>query len=249
MANNQNSQSTTTQNSKQNSIYLGLQSVLTEAEANEVIEKWSTYFNGTGSIFNGLNSFAKEVCQSYGIADQQRDLLRALHRALLHADNDVSAKGLKDSTRNKLLIEPAIESTTESTYELDNSDYTTLFSPLAINSPEFLTFQSLFLKLLDLLEKFENDISQKLNPFLIELIHSMPWSEGQQNQLLSLINTGKTVQLRTYKPDQLKSFIKHLRSWVDAEIGSTEAAKVINEAIEAVKSQPENLNYNVKKFL
>lgn len=249
MANNQNSQSTTTQNSKQNSIYLGLQSVLTEAEANEVIEKWSTYFNGTGSIFNGLNSFAKEVCQSYGIADQQRDLLRALHRALLHGDNDVSAKGLKVSTRNKSLIEPAIESATESTYELDNSDYTTLFSPLAINSPEFLTFQSLFLKLLDLLEKFENDISQKLNPFLIELIHSMPWSEGQQNQLLSLINTGKTVQLRTYKPDQLKSFIKHLRSWVDAEIGSTEAAKVINEAIEAVKSQPENLNYNVKKFL
>jgi len=249
MIKNQNVESTTTQNPKQNSIYLGLQSVLTEQEANEVIEKWSTYFKGTGSIFNGLNSFAKEVCQNYGIADQQRDLLRALHRALLHGDNNVSTKGLKDSTRNKPSIEPAIESATESSTELDNSDYTALFSHQAINTPEFLTFQSLFLKMLDLLEKFENGISQKLNPFLIELIHSMPWSEGQQNQLLSLINTGKTIQLRTYMPDQLKSFLKHLRSWVEAEIGSTEAAKVINEAIEAVKSQPENLNYNVKKFL
>lgn len=249
MTNHQNSQLTAIQNSKQNSIYLGLQSVLTEAEASEVIEKWSSYFNGTGSIFNGLNSFAKEVCQSYGIADQQRDLLRALHRALLHGDNDVNAKGFKDSTRNKPAIEPAIESASESSTELDNSNYTALFSHIAINSPEFLTFQSLLLKILDLLENFEKGISQKLNPFLIELTHSMPWSEGQQSQLLSLINTGKTIQLRSYMPDQLKSFLKHLRAWVEAEIGSTEAAKVINEAVEAVKGQPENINYNVKKFL
>ncbi len=77
----------------------------------------------------------------------------------------------------------------------------------------------------------------------------MPWSEGQQNQLLLLINTGKTIQLRTYKPDQLKSFLKHFRSWIEAEVGSTKAAQIMNEAIEAIKSQPENLNYNVKKFL
>jgi hypothetical protein len=245
MTNNQSAPLTTTQISKQNSIYLGLQSVLTETEANEVIEKWSTYFKNTGPIFNGLNSFAKEVCQNYGIPGQQRDLLRALHRALLHSDNNISVQGLKDDTQNK---QPS-ESATESISELDNSDYIALPSNQATTSSEFLTFQSLLLKILDLLEKFENGISQKLNPFLIELIHSMPWSEGQQNQLLSLINTGKTIQLRTYMPDQLKSFLKHLRSWVEAEIGSTEAAKVINEAIEAVKSQPENLNYNVKKFL
>jgi hypothetical protein len=107
MANNLNSQLTYTQNSKQNAIYLGLQSVLTEAEANEVIVKWSAYFNETGSIFNGLNSFAKEVCQSYGIADQQRDLLRSLHRALLHGDNDLNAKALKENVRIKPLITSA----------------------------------------------------------------------------------------------------------------------------------------------
>ncbi|MDI1362341.1 hypothetical protein [Methylotenera sp.] len=249
MTNNQNSQSTTIQNSKQNSIYLGLQSVLTEAEANEVIEKWSSYFNGTGSIFNGLNSFAKEVCQSYGIADQQRDLLRALHRALLHGDNDANAKGFKDNAHNKTPIESAIEFTIEPSNELDQSDYTTIFTQQAINSPEFLTFQSLLLKILDSLERFESGISEKLTPFLIELIQSMPWSESQQNQLLSLVNTGKTIQVRTYKPDQLKSFLKHLRSWVETEIGNAQATQLMNEAIEAVKNQPENLNYNVKKFL
>lgn len=245
ITNHQNPTLTTFQNSKQNALYLGLQSVLTEAEANEVIEKWSTYFNENESIFNGLNSFAKEVCQSYGIVDQQKDLLRALHRALLHGDNDVNTKSLKDNIRNRF----SIESATESSIELDNSDYTALFSQQAISTPEFLTFQSLFLKILVLLEKSENGIRQKLNPFLAELIQSMPWSEGQQNQLLSLISTGITVQLRSYKPDQLKSFLKHLRAWAEAEIGSTETAQVINEAIESVKSQPENLNYNVKKFL
>ncbi len=249
MINNQNSQLGTTQNSKQNSIYLGLQSVLTENEANEVIEKWSTYFKGTGSVFNGLNSFAKEVCQSYGIADQQRDLLRALHRALLKGDSDLASNEVKASPRNKLPIELTSESANELNSEIDNSEFTALFTNQAISSPEFLTFQSLFLKILDLLEKFENELSHKLNPSLIELIHSMPWSEGQQNQVLSLINTGKTIQLRNYKPDQLKSFLKHLRSWVEAEIGSTEAAQVMSTAIEAMKNQPENLNYNVKKFL
>jgi hypothetical protein len=245
MTNNLSAQLTTVQISKQNSIYLGLQSVLTEVEANEVIEKWSTYLNGTGSIFNGLNSFAKEVCQNYGIPDQQRDLLRALHRALLHGDNNVNAQGLKDDTRNKQPIEPA----TEPMRELDNSDYIALPNNQTITSPEFLTFQSLILNILNLLEEFEHGINQKFNPFLIELIQSMPWSEGQQSQLLSLITTGNTVQLRTYKPDQLKSFLKHLRSWVEAEIGITDAALVINKAIDAVKSQPENLNYNVKKFI
>ncbi|MDI1298515.1 hypothetical protein [Methylotenera sp.] len=249
MINNQNSQLGTTQNSKQNSIYLGLQSVLTEKEANEVIEKWSTYFKATGSIFNGLNSFAKEVCQSYGIADQQRDLLRALHRALLQGDSDLASNEVKVSSRNKLPIELTIESANELSSETDNSEFTALLTNQVINSPEFLTFQSLFLKILDLLEKSEDGLSRKLNPFLIELIHSMPWSEGQQNQVLSLINTGKTIQLRNYKPDQLKSFLKHLRSWVESEIGSTEAAQVMSSAIEAMKNQPENLNYNVKKFL
>ena len=249
MNNNQNSQLTNIQNSKQNSIYLGLQSVLTEAEANEVIEKWATYFNGTGSIFNGLNSFAKEVCQNYGIADQQRDLLRALHRALLHGDNDSGVNTLKESVHSKISIETTNKYAVESTKELDSGAYSTSSTDQAITSPEFITFQSLLLKILELLEKFESGISQKFNPFLIELIQSMPWSETQQNQLLSLINTGKTVQVRTYKPDQLKSFLKHLRSWVETEIGNSEAAKVINEAIEVIKSQPENLNYNVKKFL
>lgn len=249
MNNNQNSQLTNIQNSKQNSIYLGLQSVLTEAEANEVIEKWATYFNGTGSIFNGLNSFAKEVCQNYGIADQQRDLLRALHRALLHGDNDSGANTLKENVRSKISIETTNESAVESIKEFDNSVYLTSSSDQAISSPEFITFQSLILKILELLEKFESGISQKFNPFLFELIQSMPWSETQQNQLLSLINTGKTIQVRTYKPDQLKSFIKHLRSWVETEIGNAKATQLMTEAIEAVKNQPENLNYNVKKFL
>lgn len=202
MTNHQNSESNIIKNSKQNSVYLGLQSVLTEQEANEVIDKWSTYFEGTDSVFNGLNNFAKEVCQTYGIAAQQRDLLRALHRALLIADSDSSVKVVKDTQDNNLALQPAVRSAPVTAIEaelatsrdIDNSEYTALITNQVINTPEFLTFQSLFIKTLALLEKFETDFNKKLNPFLTELTHSMPWSEGQQNQLLSLINTGKTVQ-------------------------------------------------------
>lgn len=241
MTNKENSEFITTLISKQNSIFIGLLSVLTEAEANEVMEKWSTYFNETGSIFNGLNSFAKEVCLNYGIDDQQRDLLRALHRALLQTDNDSNTNGLKEN----LVRKPSIVATTE----LDRNEYSTSFTEQAISTPEFLTFQSLFLRILDLLEQSEYDFSGKLNLFLTELTYSMPWSEVQQNQLISLINTGETIQLRTYLPDQLKSFLKHFYSWLEDEIGRTNTTQVKSNAIEFVKNKPENLNYNVKKLL
>jgi hypothetical protein len=241
MTNKINTEFISTLISKQNSIFIGLLSVLTEAEANEVMEKWSTYFNETGSIFNGLNSFAKEVCLNYGIADQQRDLLRALHRALLQTGNDSNSNGLKENSVQK----PSIEATTE----LDSNEYLTSFPEEAITSPEFLTFQSLFIRILDLLEQSEYDFNGKLNSFLTELTYSMPWSECQQNQLISLINTGETIQLRTYLPDQLKSFLKHFYSWLEDEIGRTNTTHVKSNAIEFVKNQPENLNYNVKKLL
>lgn len=230
-----------TLNSKQNSVFIGLLSVLTEVEANEVMEKWSTYFNETGSIFNGLNSFAKEVCLDYGIVDRQRDLLRALHRALLQTDNESNTNGTKEILLSKSSI--------ESTKDISSNEKSASLTEHVISTPEFLTFQSLFLKILDLLERSDTDFSGKLNPFLTELTLSMPWSEVQQNQLISLINTGKAVQLRTYLPDQLKSFLKHLNSWLEDEVGSSNTLQVINEAVEFVKYQPENLNYNVKKFL
>lgn len=241
MTNKANSEFITTLISKQNTIFIGLLSVLTEAEANEVMEKWSTYFNETGSIFNGLNSFAEEVCLNYGIADQQRDLLRALHRALLQTDNVSNTNGLKEN----LVRKPPIVATTE----LDSNEHPTSFTEQTISTPEFLTFQSLFLRILDLLEQSEYDFSGKLNSFLTELTYSMPWSEVQQNQLISLINTGETIQLRTYLPDQLKSFLKHFYSWLEDEIGRTNTTQVKSNAIEFVKNQPENLDYNVKKLL
>ena len=229
------------QKSKQKSIHLGLQSVLTADDASEVLEEWSTYFNDTDSIFNGLNSFAREVCQRYGIPDQQRNLLRALHRSLLHAENDAVAQVGKDNVKSREVVEASVE--------ISDGDYTAPLVEQAISSPEFLTFKSLLLKILDSIKKYENEKSTKLHLYLIELIHGMPWSESQQNQLLTLIKTGDTIQVRTYKPDQLKTFVKHLRNWIEDEVGIPDAAKIINEAIEAIQSQPVGRDYSAKKFV
>ena len=50
--------SSTIQHTQRNAIYIGLTSILTEEQANAALQTWSTYFNDSTSVFNGLNSFS-----------------------------------------------------------------------------------------------------------------------------------------------------------------------------------------------
>ena len=84
--------SSTIQHTQRNAIYIGLTSILTEEQANAALQTWSTYFNDSTSVFNGLNSFARDVCKHYDKDDQQRELVRALNRALINKDNTVTSK-------------------------------------------------------------------------------------------------------------------------------------------------------------
>jgi hypothetical protein len=160
---------------------------------------------------------------------------------LLNTENDGQAKEIKVHVKSK--------QTVETPEEFNNSDYSAPLIDQPISTPEFLTFKSLLLKILDSIKKYENDTSSKLHLYLIELIHSMPWSESQQNQLLTLIKTGETIQVRTYKPDQLKTFLKHLRNWIEDEVGIPAASKIINEAIETIQLLPVGRSYSARKFI
>jgi len=228
-------------------IYEGLISVFPEEEAKIALEKWTAYFSNTNSVFKGLNNFAKEVCISFDKNDQQRDLVRALNRALIFKGNSVSSKENTSDTSNQSLASST--SDTQHIAELNHSEVVESFVNQQISTPEFQTFQVFFLYIIDLVEKKHVHAGTPLRHFLRELIENMPWSEAQQEQLLTLLDTGSTNQVRKYKPDQLKSFIAHVHAWMADEVGASDAIRILSQAVKATEKMTVGIEYSPKNFV
>ena len=77
----------------------------------------------------------------------------------------------------------------------------------------------------------------------------MPWSEAQQEQIFALMATGNTIQIRTYRPDQLKSFMKHLRSWMEDEMGTADTKRILNQAVKEAELLPVSIKFSPKNFM
>jgi len=77
----------------------------------------------------------------------------------------------------------------------------------------------------------------------------MPWSEAQQQQLLSLLVNGTSVQIRTYRADQLKAFLKHFRSWLSDELGAAVASNLIKQALNETESTAFGKKYSASNFI
>lgn len=243
-------------------IYNGLLTILSDAEANSVLDDWFKYFNETDSVFNGLNNFARDVCKTYQKDGQQRDLVRALNRALLFKDQGVSAatnrakpsapKGpVVDTTSSTSIFDVGVLTTSivASTNPGIALDEKSLYADQTISTPDFVTFQHLLLKLMNLVNEYNETIGEKMHLFLNELIQSMPWSETQQQQLTILLATGSTNQVRTYKPDQLKTFFKHWRTWLSDEMGEKDADNLINQAVNETEVLGSSAQYSARKFI
>lgn len=242
MATSQESNTATLSASQQiqrQAFYNGLTSILTEEQANDALNKWSAYITETGSAYNGLNNFAKEVCKNYAKDDQQRDLVRALNRALFNK-NKVTVENIQETNKPPMAAEPGVE-----------TEPSLLQSSLLIDqpasTPDFQTFEYLLTRVLRLVKEQSSDTHLALRPFLNELIESMPWSETQQQQILILIDSGVTTLMRTYRPDQLKTFMKHLHSWLVDEMGKKEAEILWAAAIAETESQ-EHIKYSATNF-
>lgn len=218
-------------------IYAGLTSILTETEANEALEKWASYVSETGSVFNGLNNFAREICIRFDKNDQQRELVRALNRALIIRDSTIKDKPVisKDAA-------PA-------SAELDDTEEISSYVDQRISTPDFQTFQCLLLNIISMIEKLNSPASTALKPFLSELIESMPWSEAQQQQMMILVDTGSTNQVRSYRPDQLKTFLSHMRTWMTDELGSADAIRILKQAVKDTEKMPAATDYSPKNFV
>ena len=225
------------QEAQRKAIYAGLTSILTEVEANEALEKWASYFSETGSVFNGLNNFARDICIRFDKNDQQRELVRALNRALIIRDSII-----KDKPVNSKAARPT-------SAELAETEEISSYVDQRISTPDFQTFQCLLSNIINMIEKLNSPASVALKPFLSELIESMPWSEAQQQQMMILVDTGSTNQVRSYRPDQLKTFLSHMRTWMTDELGSADAIRILKQAVKNTEKMPAATDYSPKNFV
>ena len=77
----------------------------------------------------------------------------------------------------------------------------------------------------------------------------MPWSMAQQQQMILLVNTESTNQVRSYIPDQLKTFLSHMRTWMTDELGSADATRILKQALKDTEKMPAAASYSPKTFV
>lgn len=229
------------QEAQRKAIYAGLASIFTEVEANEALEEWASYFSETGSVFNGLNNFARDICIRFDKNDQQRELVRALNRALIIRDTIIKDKPTPVPANSK--------DAAPASAELNDTEEISSYVDQRISTPDFQTFQYLLMNIINMIEKLNSPASVALKPFLSELIESMPWSESQQQQMMMLVDTGSTNQVRSYRPDQLKTFLSHMRTWMTDELGRADEIRILKQAVKDTEKMPVATDYSPKNFV
>ena len=238
------------QQTQQEAIYAGLMHIFSEAEATIALKKLNSYISETGSVFNGLNNFARDICIDFDKKDQQRDLIRVLNRALIIKDKptagQLSVKGNKQSVLKTIVTQPADQLVIDDfTYSEEPATYINQ----TISTPDFETFKVLLINIINDVEKNKPSIATPLKHFLNELTQSMPWSDAQQQQLITLIDTGSTNQVRSYGSDQLKTYLAHVRTWMDDEIGTADAMLIFNQALKDTEKLPVSSKYPPKNLM
>jgi hypothetical protein len=233
-------------------VYHGLCSVLTEEEALAALAIWDESASQSKSVFSGLNLYVRDVCSRFGKIEYQRELSHAINRALIAKSGDLiplpeilpkvvpseingseKALGQQGIVVAELLIPAA------------NSNY----SDTATITPEFQSFQVLLLALLEYVDKQSATTGLECRDFIKEVVSHLPWSEAQQKQLINLMDSGHTVQTRSYRAGQLKTMFSHLRAWLDDNIGKSATALAIEQALGVASKSAYASDYAPKMFV
>jgi hypothetical protein len=221
-------------------IYHCLIQLFSEEEASLALKSWSHHTSGASSAFNGVNLFAKEICNSLNQPEKHRELAKALNRALIiqFSPSAVHKSASQDLVESKV--------STLSNAKTNNIASATE-SPQGNNS--FLIFQLTIIEIIRQLTLLGGETKNEAVSFLNEITETMPWSEIQQEQILALINNGELQPLRTYKHDQLQNFIKYLKAWISDKLGANSANQLFTQVIEHVAEREETNDFSLKNFL
>ena len=239
LQNNTNTISSESQRLRQ-AIFTSLKTVLDDDEATIALKSWALYTNGSSSAFSGINSFAHEVCDSFNKPEKQRDLIKALNRALITKESFPIAQKPKQE------VLPVTKP------EINKSEISLSVAHTTGNNPasnEFLIFQFVVLGIMNHALMLNSDIKTKTITFLYDVIDNMPLSEIQQRQLQSLVKEGDLQPTRTYKLDQLKNFLKYLKSWLGDQLGEDKTNELFNQVITEVEAKNEAQDFSPKHLI
>ena len=220
-------------------VHHGLCSVLSEAEAITVLDQWVSHIGTSGSVFNGLNVFVRNVCTQLGKTELQREMLQSINRALMAREEELRAapdlNGLKPATTKPKPAQsaPAAPAVAEGTTE----------------TAEFTSFQNLLSATLEQVDNLSDSMGLDLRVFIQQVVENLPWSEAQQEQMLKFMESGRTIQTRAYRPGQLKALMGHIRIWLVDNLGETASGRALEMAIAKIEQTPANKAYPCKQFL
>ncbi len=197
-------------------VFRALCTVLNEEDAKTAAENWVQNYGKGGSVFNGLNLYVRTTCQTYDKVGSQRELIQEISRALLSRD----AAHVPRANPEPILTR--MDADMMSVSSLSGSE---------IKTVEFAGFQVLLLSLLAELKLNDVALEKACRKFLLDVVQNLPWSETQQNQVVTLIDTGSAIQTRSYRSGQLKNLIQYLTAWISENLGQSVATKIVERAL------------------
>lgn len=215
-------------------IYHALSGVLAENDAINAMNAWVKKFSTSGSVFGGLNQFAREVCDAYGHTGRHHELVRAMNRALVSDLNELRPLPDEDQPVAKTAPEPV---------KVEQAA-----AEPSLKTPEFECFKTLLLALLAAVEEHRADMGPATRHFLKEVIENLPWSPTQQQQVLDLLDKGQTQQMRPYRPGQLKTLMSHLVIWLQEKLDKDIAVLAVRQAIKEAGKTLAGTEYSPKEF-
>jgi hypothetical protein len=231
-------------------VYHGLCSVLTEAEAFAALAIWDENASQSKSVFSGLNVYVRDVCTQFGKIEAQRELSQAINRALIAKSGDLTPLPESAPTVSQSEVGEVVESLSKPA-PVAAAPVTPAanFSDTATITPEFQTFQVLLLGVLEHVDKQSATTGLECRDFIREVVSHLPWSEAQQQQLINLVDTGNTVQTRSYRAGQLKTMFGHLKAWLDDNVGKPASALAIDQALATAAKSSYASDYAPKLFV
>ncbi|HYD34436.1 MAG TPA: hypothetical protein VEA39_07680 [Methylophilaceae bacterium] len=221
-------------------IHHALCDILAESDAANALHAWVKKFSSSGSVFGGLNQFAREVCDTYGKEGRHHELVRAMNRALV--GNVDELRPLPDQqpepvkviakVREEALLKPIEEP----------------LEPAFIQTAEFDCFQVLLPELMAAIEQHRPQLTGLCRDFLVEVVDNLPWSPAQQQQVLDLLNEGKADQVRPYRAGQLKTLMSHLTIWLQEHSDRETAIMIVRQAVKETSKTLPGTAYSPKTF-
>jgi hypothetical protein len=218
---------------KKQAVHLALSSVLTEEEAVGAVRIWEQHLATATSLFSGLQLFSRNVCMTYGKEGRHVELAQAMSRALM--------SGVVEHASNDAVPVPA-------SFEEEENEAVVLLLGPEITTPEFISFQLLLQAYLRKVDERDAALGEQCRKFLLNVVDNLPWSPEQQKQIINLIRKGSSRQVRPYRPEQLKTFMRHLTLWIRDMLGEVISRQFSLHAIAVVEKAEAGVAYSPREF-